>query len=134
VERPLPSLATAQDGDRRWNRCRGSNGDQRQPDRSSSRFWNAARQKQSKPEAKSGARADDKAEQRRTQHQIIHIDLREPVRKERAGRSMLFVTISRAMLVKGAGLREIARPFALLAVYAVVVLTFAVRQYKKRLA
>src|SRR5207237_3621862 len=45
-----------------------------------------------------------------------------------------FVTISRAVLVKGAGLSEIARPFALLAVYAVVVLTFAVRQYRKRLA
>jgi ABC-2 type transport system permease protein len=45
-----------------------------------------------------------------------------------------FVTISRAVLVKGAGLREIARPFALLAAYAVVVLTFAIRQYKKRLA
>ena len=45
-----------------------------------------------------------------------------------------FVTISRAVLVKGAGLREIAQPFALLAVYAVVVLTFAVRQYQKRLA
>jgi ABC-type multidrug transport system permease subunit len=45
-----------------------------------------------------------------------------------------FVTISRAVLVKGAGITEIARPFALLALYAVVVLTFAVRQYKKRLA
>ena len=45
-----------------------------------------------------------------------------------------FVTISRAVLVKGAGLTEIAQPFALLAAYAVVVLTFAVRQYKKRLA
>jgi len=45
-----------------------------------------------------------------------------------------FVTISRAVLVKGAGFTEIARPFALLAVYAVVVLTFAIRQYKKRLA
>jgi len=45
-----------------------------------------------------------------------------------------FVTISRAVLVKGAGLSEIARPFTLLAVYAVVVLTFAIRQYKKRLA
>jgi ABC-2 type transport system permease protein len=45
-----------------------------------------------------------------------------------------FVTISRAVLVKGAGLTEIARPFALLGVYAVVVLTFAVRRYKKRLA
>jgi len=45
-----------------------------------------------------------------------------------------FVTISRAVLVKGAGLSEIGRPFTLLAVYAVVVLTFAIRQYKKRLA
>jgi ABC-2 type transport system permease protein len=45
-----------------------------------------------------------------------------------------FVTISRAVLVKGAGLAEVARPFALLALYAVVVLTFAVRQYRKRLA
>jgi len=45
-----------------------------------------------------------------------------------------FVTISRAVLVKGAGIREIARPFALLMAYAVVVLTFAIRQYKKRLA
>jgi ABC-type multidrug transport system permease subunit len=45
-----------------------------------------------------------------------------------------FVTISRAVLVKGAGISEIVRPFALLAAYAVVVLTFAIRQYKKRLA
>ena len=45
-----------------------------------------------------------------------------------------FVTISRAVLVKGAGIREIGRPFALLVAYAVVVLTFAIRQYKKRLA
>ena len=45
-----------------------------------------------------------------------------------------FVTISRAVLVKGAGIKEIARPFALLVAYAVVVLTFAIRQYKKRLA
>jgi ABC-2 type transport system permease protein len=45
-----------------------------------------------------------------------------------------FVTISRAVLVKGAGLSEIARPFLTLVVYAVVVLTFAIRQYRKRLA
>ena len=45
-----------------------------------------------------------------------------------------FVTISRAVLVKGAGITEIARPFGLLATYAVVVLTFAIRLYKKRLA
>jgi len=45
-----------------------------------------------------------------------------------------FVTISRAILVKGAGLSEIARPLAILAVYAVVALTFAVRQYHKTTA
>ncbi len=43
-----------------------------------------------------------------------------------------FVTISRAILVKGAGPAEIARPFSVLAVSAVVVLTIAVRQYRKR--
>ena len=45
-----------------------------------------------------------------------------------------FVTISRAMLMKGAGLAEIARPLAILAVYAAVMLTLAVRQYSKRAA
>jgi ABC-2 type transport system permease protein len=45
-----------------------------------------------------------------------------------------FVTISRAILVKGAGISEIMRPLGLLAVYAVVVLTFAARQYRKRAA
>jgi ABC-2 type transport system permease protein len=42
-----------------------------------------------------------------------------------------FVAISRAILVKGAGPAEIARPFLILAVTAVVVLTFAVRQHRK---
>src|SRR5207237_1265183 len=45
-----------------------------------------------------------------------------------------FVAISRAVLVKGAGLREIQRPFAILAVFAVVVFALAVRQYSKRVA
>jgi ABC-2 type transport system permease protein len=42
-----------------------------------------------------------------------------------------FVAISRAILVKGAGPAEIARPFFILAAAAVVVLTFAVRQHRK---
>jgi ABC-2 type transport system permease protein len=45
-----------------------------------------------------------------------------------------FVTISRALLLKGAGLVEIARPLSLLAAYAAAVLTLAVRQYSKRTA
>jgi ABC-2 type transport system permease protein len=45
-----------------------------------------------------------------------------------------FVTISRALLVKGAGLAEIAEPLAILAVFAVVTLTLAIRQYSKRTA
>jgi ABC-2 type transport system permease protein len=45
-----------------------------------------------------------------------------------------FVTISRAILMKGAGVQEIGRPLATLGVFAVVVLTVAVRQYRKRTA
>lgn len=45
-----------------------------------------------------------------------------------------FVTIARAILIKGAGVREIAQPLLVLAVYAVVVLSLAVRQYAKRAA
>ena len=45
-----------------------------------------------------------------------------------------FVTISRAVLMKGAGLSEIAEPFALLGLFAAMVLTLAVRQYRKRTA
>jgi ABC-type multidrug transport system permease subunit len=45
-----------------------------------------------------------------------------------------FVTISRAVLVKGAGLPEIARPLGILVVYGAIVLTLAVRQYRKRTA
>lgn len=42
-----------------------------------------------------------------------------------------FVAISRAILLKGAGPAEIAKPVFILAVTAVVVLTFAVRQHRK---
>jgi ABC-2 type transport system permease protein len=45
-----------------------------------------------------------------------------------------FVAISRAILMKGAGLAEIAQPFLILAVSAALVLTVAVRQYRKRAA
>jgi ABC-2 type transport system permease protein len=43
-----------------------------------------------------------------------------------------FVAISRAILVKGAGLREIAQPFLILLGTAAVVMVVAVRQYRKR--
>jgi ABC-2 type transport system permease protein len=45
-----------------------------------------------------------------------------------------FVSIARAVLMKGAGLVEIARPLAILTVYAVIMLTVAIRQYDKRTA
>ena len=45
-----------------------------------------------------------------------------------------FVAISRAILIKGAGLTEILRPLTILAVFAAVVLTSAVLQYRKRAA
>ncbi len=45
-----------------------------------------------------------------------------------------FVSISRAILVKGAGFAEIARPLAILAVYGVAVLGLAIRLYHKRTA
>ena len=45
-----------------------------------------------------------------------------------------FVTISRAVLVKGAGVRDIAQPLLTLVAFAVITLTLAVRQYSKRTA
>ena len=45
-----------------------------------------------------------------------------------------FVSISRAILVKGAGLSEIANPLATLGIFAVGFLTLAIRQYRKRAA
>jgi ABC-2 type transport system permease protein len=45
-----------------------------------------------------------------------------------------FVTISRAVLVKGAGLPDIVRPLAALVLFAALALTLAVRQYSKRTA
>jgi ABC-2 type transport system permease protein len=45
-----------------------------------------------------------------------------------------FVAISRAILIKGAGLQDIVRPLAFLTAFAAVVLTSAVLQYRKRAA
>ena len=45
-----------------------------------------------------------------------------------------FVTISRAILIKGAGPAEIARPLLTLVAFGVVTLTLAIRQYSKRTA
>ena len=45
-----------------------------------------------------------------------------------------FVTISRAVLVKGAGIRDIAQPLVTLIVFAIVTLILAIRQYSKRTA
>jgi len=45
-----------------------------------------------------------------------------------------FVAISRAILVKGAGLRQIAQPLMILTAYGAAVLWLAVRQYSKRTA
>jgi len=45
-----------------------------------------------------------------------------------------FVTISRAILIKGAGLREIAQPLATLVLFGAVTLTLAISQYSKRTA
>ena len=43
-----------------------------------------------------------------------------------------FVTISRAILIKGAGPADIARPFLTLTAFGVVTLALAIRQYSKR--
>lgn len=45
-----------------------------------------------------------------------------------------FVTLSRAILVKGAGLSEVAQPLLILSAFAVVTLTLAIRQHHKRTA
>jgi len=45
-----------------------------------------------------------------------------------------FIGIMRAILLKGAGLRDVAAPLSILAGFGVVVLTLAVRQYAKRAA
>ena len=45
-----------------------------------------------------------------------------------------FVTIARAILIKGAGPAEIARPLLTLVAFGVVTLTLAIRQYSKRTA
>lgn len=45
-----------------------------------------------------------------------------------------FVFIARGILVKGAGLAQIARELAILTIYAIVMLTIAVARYRKRTA
>ena len=45
-----------------------------------------------------------------------------------------FVTIARALLVRGASLPDIHTPLAILAVSAVALLALAIRQYSKRTA
>ena len=45
-----------------------------------------------------------------------------------------FVTISRAILMKGAGPADIAQPFFILAIFGAVTLALAIRQYSKRVA
>jgi len=45
-----------------------------------------------------------------------------------------FVTISRAILMKGAGPAEIVQPLLILVALAIAFLTFAVRQYQKRVS
>ncbi len=45
-----------------------------------------------------------------------------------------FVTIARAILVKGAGLAEVARPMLILIGYGALILTLAIRRYSKRMA
>ena len=45
-----------------------------------------------------------------------------------------FVTISRAILIKGAGPSDIARPFLTLTAFGAVTLALAIRQYSKRVA
>jgi ABC-2 type transport system permease protein len=45
-----------------------------------------------------------------------------------------FVSISRQILIKGAGLADIAAPLAVLAVYGVAALALAIRLYHKRTA
>jgi len=45
-----------------------------------------------------------------------------------------FVMIVRAILIKGAGVAEIARPLGILGVFAVVVMGLSIRQYSKRTA
>jgi len=57
---------------------------------------------------------------------VQHLSQLTPVRH--------FVTIVRAVLMKGAGLAEVMRPLEILAVYGAVVLVLAIRQYRKRSA
>jgi ABC-2 type transport system permease protein len=51
-----------------------------------------------------------------------------------ANPTMHYMEIMRGIMLRGAGLREIARPLAVLAACAVAVFTLSVRQYAKRAA
>jgi ABC-2 type transport system permease protein len=57
---------------------------------------------------------------------VQYVSLINPVRH--------FVTIARALLVRGASLADIRMPLSILTVYAVVILALAIRQYSKRTA
>jgi len=51
-----------------------------------------------------------------------------------ANPTMHYMEIMRGIMLRGSGLREIARPFAVLGVCAAAVFTLSVRQYAKRAA
>jgi ABC-2 type transport system permease protein len=57
---------------------------------------------------------------------VQYVSLFNPVRH--------FVTIARALLVRGASFADIRVPLSILAVYAVAILALAIRQYSKRTA
>src|SRR5262249_9467394 len=45
-----------------------------------------------------------------------------------------FIGIMRAVMLKGAGLTDVAQPLGILALFGLVMLTLAIRQYAKRAA
>lgn len=57
---------------------------------------------------------------------VQHVSMLTPVRH--------FVTVVRAVLMKGAGPAEVVRPLEILTVYGAVALALAIRQYRKRSA
>ena len=57
---------------------------------------------------------------------VQYVSMLNPVRH--------FVTIARALLVRGASLADIRMPLSILTVYAFVILALAIRQYSKRTA
>jgi ABC-2 type transport system permease protein len=57
---------------------------------------------------------------------VQYVSMLNPVRH--------FVTIARALLVRGASLADIRMPLSILTVYAFAILALAIRQYSKRTA